>query len=770
MSNPPEKPIRHVHADAQPPVDDRGVHVQAYHGAAAGMGAVKSIAVQGIKEVGPIRAMRLLGNINQRKGFDCPGCAWPDPMKRTPFEFCENGAKAVYEEATPLTVGARFFAQHSIDELCTLSDFELGKSGRLTEPMFRAQGASHYTPITWDDAFTKIAETLHALPSPDDAIFYTSGRCSNEAAFLYQLFVRKLGTNNLPDCSNLCHESSGKGLGSTVGSGKGSVTLEDFPRSDAVFVFGQNPGTNHPRMLTALQEAKRAGAKIVSINPLVERGLERFAHPQEPTALLGNATELTDLYLQVRVNGDIALIKGMCKAILERETTVGGILDHSFIETYTSGFDAFIANVETESWETICTSSGIAKEDIEAAAKIYWESNATITCWAMGLTQHENSVETIQYVVNLLLLRGNIGKPGAGPCPVRGHSNVQGDRTMGIWEAPPEAFLQRLGQRFEFTPPRKHGYAAVEAIQAMHNEPGKVFFALGGNFISANPDTDYTASALQRCRLTVQVSTKLNRSHLITGQEALILPCLGRTDIDHQAAGEQFITTENSQGYVGKSQGFLKPPSRECRSEPDIIAQLAHHVFGPNDPIPWTVLAGDYREIRAHIAEVIPGHEAYEERILNEGGFFLPHPNRERKFPTSNGKAQFTCASIPPERLQPGQLMLMTMRSHDQYNTTIYGLDDRYRGIYGGRRVLLMNPEDMAERNLTDQDRVDIISHFNGVQRIAYRFKVIGYALPRRSCGAYFPEANVLVPIDSYARKSKTPTSKSIVITVKASE
>lgn len=752
--------------EARVPVDDSNVRIKAYSGAAAGLGAVKSIAVHGLAEVGPIRSLQLLRKVNQKGGFDCPGCAWPDPLERTPFEFCENGAKAVYEEASAKKVGAAFFAEHSVVDLLKQSDMELGKSGRLTEPMILRPGSAYYTPLSWDEACAMIGEELNALPSKDDAIFYTSGRCSNEAAFLYQLFIRMYGTNNLPDCSNLCHESSGQGLGTSVGSGKGSVRLEDFRKTDAVFIFGQNPGTNHPRMLTALQESKRAGAKIVSINPLIERGLERFAHPQEPLALLGKSTPLTDLYLQVKINGDLALLKGLCKAVLAIEADKGGVVDWAFIRAYTSGYEAFAADVGDTSWSDIEHGSGLSRSQIEEAAQIYCDSDATIACWAMGLTQHENAVATIQYVVNFLSLRGNIGKEGAGPCPVRGHSNVQGDRTMGIWEAPKDAFLDRLGDEFDFEPPRAHGLAAVDAIQVMHSEPGKVFFALGGNFLSANPDTDFTAQALQNCRLTVQVSTKLNRSHLITGKTAIILPCLGRTDLDVQNGIEQFVTTENSQGYVSSSRGFLTPPSSECKSEPEIIARVATATLVPDKGPDWMGLASDYRRIRAHISRVIPGHESYEARLEDQGGFFLPHPNRERVFPTSDGKAQFTTASLPTRELSPDQLLLMTMRSHDQYNTTIYGPDDRYRGVYGGRRILFMNPRDMLDRGLKDQDRVHIVSHFNGVERTARTFKVVAYSIPRGCCGAYFPEANVLVPIDSVARGSKTPTSKSVVVTV----
>jgi molybdopterin-dependent oxidoreductase alpha subunit len=732
------------------------------------MGAVRKIAVEGSRETGPLRAARLLHKLNQRKGFDCPGCAWPDPERRTPFEFCENGAKAVFEEATSKVVDPDFFATHTVSELTGWTDFEIGKAGRLTHPMIKRAGSDQYVPISWQSAFATIAEHLHALPSPDEAIFYTSGRTSNEAAFLYQLFVRLLGTNNLPDCSNLCHESSGVALGEAVGSGKGSVLLEDFPKSDAIFIFGQNPGTNHPRMLTALQEAKRAGATIVSVNPLIERGLERFAHPQEPTALVGGGTQLTDLYLQVRVGGDLALIKGICKAVLALDRAEGSIIERAFIERYTSGFDAFIDDLDAAEWPELIAASGVPRDQIESAARIYASSNATIATWAMGLTQHTNAVDTIQYVVNMLLLRGNIGKPGAGPCPVRGHSNVQGDRTMGIWEAPPEAFLERLGRAVGFEPPRRHGVAAIEAIRQMRDRPGKVFFAMGGNFLSANPDTDATAGALRACRLTVQVSTKLNRSHLITGAEAIILPCLGRTEVDRQASGAQFVTCENSQSTVQPSRGFLKPASRHLMSEPAIVAALGKATL-PDAPLDWDALAGDYSAIRDLIEQVVPGHEGYDRKMRREGQLQLPHPNRSRTFPTSNGRAQFSTAALPPERVSAGQLVLMTMRSHDQYNTTLYGLDDRYRGIYRERRVLLMNARDADDRGLASGDWVDITSHFRQEQRFAPRWAVVHHDIPRGNCAAYFPEANVLVPLDSVAKRSNTPTSKFVVITIERS-
>jgi molybdopterin-dependent oxidoreductase alpha subunit len=753
---------------AQPPVRAPVLTRKDHDGAAAGVGAVVSIARHGLAELGPVRTLSLLTRVNQRGGFDCPGCAWPDPLgERTPFEFCENGAKAVAEEATRKTVDAAFFARHPVRALRLWSDKELGKSGRLAEPMVLREGASHYTPITWEEAFGLVAEHLRGLDTPDQAIFYTSGRTSNEAAFLYQLFVRQLGTNNLPDCSNMCHESSGTALTEVLGSGKGPVTLEDLENTDLILIFGQNPGTNHPRMLTSLQRAKRAGARIIAVNPLRERGLERFAHPQELGAYVGRSTPLADRYLQVRVNGDVALLHGLCKALLAREAAEpGSVVDRAFVASCTTGFDELVAHLEALDWADLEAGSGLTRAEIEDAAALVAESERVVACWAMGLTQHENAVANIQGVVNLLLLGGHIGRPGCGPCPVRGHSNVQGDRTMGIWERPTEAFLDRLAAVCGFDPPRHHGVDVVGAIEAMHAGRGRVFFALGGNFLSAAPDTEHTAEALQRCDLTVQVSTKLNRSHLITGRTALILPVLGRTDRDVQPGGEQVVTCENSMGYVAPSRGRLRPPSPHLLSEPRLVARLARATLGDATPTDWEALADDYRRIRDLIGRVVPDHEDYDRRIREDGGFLLPHPNRERRFPTADGRAHFTVHPLPELGLEPGQLLLMTLRSHDQYNTTIYGDDDRYRGLYGERRILMCHPDDLSARGLSEGDRVDITSHHRGRTRVGRAFVVVPYDVPRGNCAAYFPEANVLVPWDKVAHRSRTPTSKSVVVTL----
>jgi molybdopterin-dependent oxidoreductase alpha subunit len=621
---------------------------------------------------------------------------------------------------------------------------------------------------------------LNALASPDEAVFYTSGRTSNEAAFLYQLFVRRFGTNNLPDCSNMCHESSGSALSESIGVGKGTVTLDDFARAEAIFVIGQNPGTNHPRMLSTLQAAKRRGCRIVHINPLPEAGMSRFKHPQEVfDTLVGRGTQLADLFLQVRINGDVALLQGISKEVLEEDARRGGgVLDRDFIAAHTDGFAEFAAALERVGWDEITEGCGIEREQIREAAQAFINSERTIFCWAMGLTQHRNAVANIQEIVNLLLLRGQIGREGAGVCPVRGHSNVQGDRTMGIWERPTPAFLDALAREFDFEPPRAHGFDTVESIKAMHAGAAKVFFAMGGNFLSATPDTQYTAEALGRLRLTVQVSTKLNRAHLITGERALILPCLGRTEIDRQATGEQFVSAENSMGVVQSSRGNLRPASAELLSEVMIVARLAEATLGARGEgggvrgeggggVRWTELAADYDLIRERISRVVVGFENYNERVRRPGGFYLPNFAREREWKTATGKARFTVHGLPRHELAPGRFLMMTIRSHDQFNTTIYGLDDRYRGIRNERRVVMLNPEDIREAGLAEGEVVDLISHFEGEERIARRFIVVPYSIPRRSAATYFPETNVLVPIRSVAEKSNTPASKSVVISVR---
>lgn len=718
-----------------------------------------------------MRGTRTLRQVNQAGGFDCPGCAWPEPdRERSHAEFCENGVKHVADEATTKRLTPEFFQRWSVADLSQQSDYWLGQQGRLTEPMVRRRHATHYQPISWDEAFALVANELRALRSPHEAIFYTSGRASNEAAFLYQLFVRQFGTNNLPDCSNMCHESSGTALGETIGVGKGTVTLEDFDLAEAIFVIGQNPGTNHPRMLAALQKAKRNGCRIVHINPLPETGMTRFKHPQRLGDMLGKGTALADLFLQVRINGDVALLKGIMKELLAEDEKTGHVLDHDFIQDHTAGFEEFAKALRAVHGGDLIEQCGVPKTKIEAAALIFINSKRTIFCWAMGLTQHKNAVANVQEIVNLMLLRGQIGKPGAGLCPVRGHSNVQGDRTMAITERPSEVFLDKLAAEFSFEVPRADGFDTVNAIQAMHDGRARVFFALGGNFLSATPDTEYTADALRQCRLTVQVSTKLNRGHLITGEQSLILPCLGRTETDMQAAGAQFVTTENSMAVVQASRGSLCPASPQLLSEPAIVAGLARATFGERATVDWEGLVGDYDRIRDLIERVIPGFEDYNLRVRRPGGFHLPNAARERIFKTPSGKAVFTVHELPAHDLKPGQLLMMTIRSHDQFNTSIYGLDDRYRGIRNGRRVVLLNQDDMRIAGVTEGQMVDLTSHFEGEQRVARHFVVVPYDIPRRCAATYFPEANVLVPLRSVADKSNTPASKSVIITIELSD
>ncbi|HZJ42256.1 MAG TPA: FdhF/YdeP family oxidoreductase [Pyrinomonadaceae bacterium] len=736
---------------------------------AAGMPAILESFKFARSEMGVVRGFGTLLKINQPGGIDCPGCAWPDPDHgRSHFEFCENGVKHVTEEATSKRVTSDFFEKWSVSELSQQSDLWLEGQGRLTQPMLLKRDANHYEPVDWDAAFKLIAEELNSLDHPDQAVFYTSGRTSNEAAFLYQLFVRQFGTNNLPDCSNMCHESSGWALSQSIGVGKGTVTLDDFDRAEAIFVIGQNPGTNHPRMLTSLLHAKRNGCKLVHINPLHETGMNRFKHPQEVLGLLGSGTKLADLFLQVRVNGDVALLKGISKAVLEREEqSPGAVLDHKFINDSTAGYEQFVAGLKDVSWQQITSHSGVEKDQIEEAAEIFVSSKRTIFCWAMGLTQHRNAVANIQEIVNLMLLRGQVGLPGAGFCPVRGHSNVQGDRTVGIWESPTAAFLDRLAAQFKFEPPRHHGLDTVNSIQAMHEGRIRVFFAMGGNFLSATPDTEFTAAALRKCRLTAHVSTKLNRSHLITGKTALILPCLGRTELDQQSTGPQFVTTENSMGVIQMSLGQLQPASNELLSEPQVVAKLARATLGSNSTVDWEGLAADYDRIRDAIEKVIPGFEDYNVRVRHDAGFYLPNTARERVFQTPGGKAQFTVHDLPAHQLEANQFLMMTIRSHDQFNTSVYSLNDRYRGISNGRRVVFLNPADIASQGLSARQEVDLVSHFEGEERVAKGFSIVPYDIPSGCAATYFPEANVLVPIRSVAEKSNTPASKSVVISIR---
>ncbi|HVT06635.1 MAG TPA: FdhF/YdeP family oxidoreductase [Polyangia bacterium] len=757
-------------AGAEPPVEARPAHAGERDRTAAGFTSIWETVHRGTHYMGVKRSLRTLLAINQKDGFDCPSCAWPDPDgPRKAAEFCENGAKAVASEAMTARADPAFFARHSIADLLEQSDLWMDQQGRLTHPLLRRAGGTHYEPIGWDDAFALVGRELNALASPDEASFYTSGRASNEAAFLYGLFARQFGTNNLPDCSNMCHESSGLGLTDTIGVGKATVKIEDFSYADSIFVIGQNPGTCHPRMLTELQKAARNGCKIVSVNPLPETGMIRFKNPQEPLSMLGAGTEIACLFLPVRVNGDVALLKGIMKEMLAADRASGGRkLAHDFIAHQTEGFDALVADLDAESWERIVADSGVSRELIKQAADIALESARMICCWAMGITQHRNGVANVQSIVNFALLRGQIGRRGAGLCPVRGHSNVQGDRTVGIWEKMSDAFLEALGHEFGFQPPRKHGFDTVRTIQAMFEGRVKVFVGLGGNFLSASPDTHYTSQAMARCRLTVQIATKLNRGHLITGQQALLLPCLGRTEKDVQASGEQFVTVEDTTGVVHASRGVLEPASPHLRSEPAIVAGLAAATLGARTTVDWKGLVADYDRIREHIEHVVPGFVQYNRRVREPGGFYLPNGPREGTFSTPSRRARFTVHPIPERTLAPGQLLLTTLRSHDQFNTTIYGEDDRYRGVFGGRRVVFLNAEDMQGMGIAKDQTVDLVSHHGVERRRAERFRAVPYAIPRGCAAAYYPETNVLVPLSDVADGSNQPVSKSIVITLEA--
>ena len=755
---------------AQPPEKLTGIQLTEVPKSSVGIKAIAS-ALSHIKdEVGILKGIGLLKKVNQKDGFDCPGCAWPDPDEKRAFlaEYCENGAKAVAEEATKNIVSPLFFATHAVTDLAKLSDYEIGKSGRITHPMYLAEGKTHYEEISWGKAFHLIADELNALNSPDEALFYTSGRTSNEAAFLYQLFVREFGTNNLPDCSNMCHESSGAALSETLGIGKGSVTLDDFNHADLVIVIGQNPGTNHPRMLTALSNTKKKGGKIITINPLPEVGLMNYKDPQNPLKWFGSGQDLTDLFLQVKINGDVALLKIILKLMKKQEDLKpNSVFNHQFIKEKTLGITDLLKDLDTYSIEELVPQTGVTLAEIEKATELIINNENIIICWAMGLTQHKNAVDNIREIVNMLLLKGSIGKKGAGTCPVRGHSNVQGDRTMGIWEKPPASFLDNLEKEFNFKVPRKNGLDVVEAIEAMHQKKATIFFGMGGNFMSATPDTEFTADALRNCNLTVQVSTKLNRSHLITGKKALILPCLGRSEKDYQTSGQQFVSVENSMGIVHQSKGHLEPCFEKLLSETAIVANLANITLKSSNTN-WIRLSSNYDLIRDKIEATIPGFENYNKRVRIKGGFYLPNNARENNFePTTTGKANFSINKPSEIALEKDQFIMMTIRTHDQFNTTIYGLNDRYRGVLNERRVIFMNAEDMKKAGLQKLDLVDLTSHFKNEKREAKGFLAIPYSIPQQCTATYFPEANVLVPLKSTADISNTPTSKTVIITIK---
>ncbi|GAA1963121.1 FdhF/YdeP family oxidoreductase [Microbacterium deminutum] len=810
-------------------IDETRVRVTRPKKVAVGVPAVLHALQISNDQMGVERSIRSLLRVNQKDGFDCPGCAWPEEDKRHIAEFCENGAKAVAEEATLRRVGPDFFAEHSLAELGAHDDWWLGQQGRLTHPMILDEGGTHYRPISWDDALGEIAKALRGLADPNEAIFYTSGRTSNEAAFLYQLLVRGFGTNNLPDCSNMCHESSGSALTETIGIGKGTVSIGDIHEADLLIVAGQNPGTNHPRMLSALEKAKLSGATIIAVNPLPEAGLVRFENPQTVKGVILGGTKLADQFVQIRLGGDQGLFQAIGKHLLEYDAEHGGVVDHEFVDAYTSGFTDYRDAMAATPWRELVAATGLPEKTLRRVGEAVRVSKATIVCWAMGLTQHKHSVATLRDIVNVLLLQGNIGRPGAGVCPVRGHSNVQGDRTMGIYEKPSEKFLDALDDEFEFTAPREHGHDTVAAIRAMRDGTARVFMGMGGNFVSATPDTVVVEAALRSTDLTVQVSTKLNRSHVVTGRRAIILPTLGRTDRDRRGNGEQRVTVEDSMGAVHASRGRLVPPSEELLSEVAIVARLCALLFGTdagNGPgsevgtdsavqvdhgqpeheeihrdapavkgsaparsgsaspgsgsneagtrnaphADWVALEHDYALIRQHIAAVVPGFEDFEASIDKGRTLFLPNgPRDERSFATADGRARFTVNALEYPRIPGGRLLLQTLRSHDQYNTTIYGKDDRYRGIHGGRRVIMVNPKDIQVLGFSDGEIVDLVSEWAGAdgvvqERRAESFRIVGYATPRGNAAAYYPETNVLVPLDSVADVSGTPTSKSVVV------
>jgi len=762
---------------ARPPVhdvDDSDLRISAPKDAAAGPLSVAISMKMALDRMGPAKTAKTLLALNQTDGFDCMSCAWPDPEPghRHTAEFCENGAKAVAHEGTRNKVGPDFFAQHSVDDIAGRSEYWLTQQGRLTHPVVRRDGGSHYEAISWDDAFALVAQHLNRLETPDQASFYTSGRASNEVAFIYQLFARAYGTNNLPDCSNMCHESTSIALQEAIGIGKASVVLQDVYDADLIVINGQNPGTNHPRMLSALEKAKRNGATIVAVNPLREAGLLKFNNPQEPTGLVGAGTDLADVYLQIRSGGDMALYQGLAWCLLDAEDRAaaagrpGAVVDHDFIERHTVGFAEWAEHIRGLDWDDVLAATGLTSGQIEAVATLMAASKRIITCWAMGITQHRNAVATIKEFVNVCFLQGAIGKPGAGLFPVRGHSNVQGDRTMGIWERAPKHWLDAVGAEFGFTPPYEHGLDAVDTLRAMRDGEVRVFVGLGGNYAAAMSDTEVADDALRRCDLTVQISTMLNHSHGVVGRDALILPTLGRTERDRTGGIEQRITVEDSTCSVHASRGRVAPASRHLRSEVDIIASIAEATLGDRYGIRWADFRRDYDVIRDHISRVVPGCEAYNEKVKRPGGFVMPHPPRDsRSFPTEAGRGMFTVSPLQVVTLPPGRLVLQGIRSHDQFNTTIYGLDDRYRGIHNGRRVLFISRDDLRELGFENGETVDIVSEWeDDAERRVPSFRLVEYSTPKGCVAAYYPEANALVPLDSTALKSNQPTYKWIVV------
>ncbi|MGN6428536.1 MAG: FdhF/YdeP family oxidoreductase [Leifsonia sp.] len=734
---------------------------------AVGVPAILHSMEPAIRDLGPARTAKLMTAINQKNGFDCMSCAWPDPGDRNILEFCENGAKAVTWEATPVTVPAGFWAENSLTSLLDKSEYWLGMQGRLTEPVHKPRGADHYEPISWEDAFALIADRLNALESPDRAAFYTSGRTANETAFAYQLFVRAFGTNNLPDCSNMCHESTGTALSETIGVGKSTIAYDDFGKADLIIVMGQNPGTNHPRMLTALEEAKRNGATIVAVNPLPEAGLIRYKNPQRVRGIVGRGTPIADHFLQIRSGGDMALLQAVSQRVLRAEDAAPGtVLDHAFLAEHTLGLEEFRRHIAALDAATVLEATGLALEEIDLLADLYIRSERVIITWAMGLTQQKNAVATLKELITLLLLRGNIGKPGAGASPIRGHSNVQGDRTMGIWERMPDRFLDALQREFGFDPPRAHGFDALQTLEGLQRGAIDVFFAMGGNFVAAISDTAAAEAAMRGASLTVQVSTKLNRSHVVTGEEALILPTLGRTEVDVQAGGPQFLSVEDSVCAVHATHGKVPPVAPGLLSEVAIVSRLARATLGDRYGIDWAGFEAEYDVIRDHISRVVPGFESFNADVRRKGGFVLPNGPRDgRRFDTATGKAMITVNELEPLERPAGRLILQTLRSHDQFNTTIYSLNDRYRGIKNGRDVVFVNPEDIAELGLEDGQRVDIVSEWEDEpDRMLRNYRVVSYPTARGCAAAYYPEANVLVPLRSAATGSNTPVSKAVIV------
>ncbi|CAN7276177.1 FdhF/YdeP family oxidoreductase [Terrabacter sp. LjRoot27] len=763
----PVRPTAAPTHDVDPTQVDRGK----IKSKAAGLTAIAVTAQRGMEQMGARRSFATLRRINQADGFDCMGCAWPDPHpeERSFAEFCENGAKAVAEEATLRRVGPSFFAEHPVAELSGWTDYLLGQQGRITHPMVLRDGGTHYEPISWDDAYALVAERLRGLASPDEAVFYTSGRASNEAAFAYQLFARAFGTNNLPDCSNMCHESTSVALAEVIGIGKGSVSLDDIHEAELILIAGQNPGTNHPRMLTALEIAKRGGATIIAVNPLPETGLRGFDNPQKVKGLVGLGTELADEFLPIRLGGDLALFQAIGSLLVARHDAGEDVFDTDFIERHTAGFEEWAAHMRELDWDLVDEATSLDRAQIERVAELFATSRKTVLCWAMGVTQHRHAVATIKEMANVALVQGNIGKPGAGLCPVRGHSNVQGDRTMGIWEKLPPHFGDALEAEFGIDVPRERGLDVVNSIRAMRDGEAKVLVGLGGNFAAATPDTEVTHDALRSVDLVVNISTKLNRSHVVVGHTSLILPTLGRTERDEQRSGLQGVTVEDSMSSVHLSHGRLEPAGPELRSEVSIISGIAAATLagqGAAGEIDWAAMADDYSVIRRHIERVVPGCEAYDEKVHRPGGFVLPHPPRDsRTFETPSQRAVLTVSPLQMVSAPEGHLVLQSLRSHDQFNTTIYGHDDRYRGISGGREIVMVHPDDLATLGFSDGDHVDVIAPWpDGTQRVVRDFRVVSYPTVRGCVAAYYPEVNPLVALESTAVGSNCPVSKAVIV------